>query len=256
MENKILVFLSVLISLCQCTNRAEVTDSIKRDNLILTRGECLPDVADKFVYPIFPGTEEWKNIGSLEEAINAFQLPDNVLKNISTLGLIRSFLDIPIWWSDYYLSSNLSRIITYNRIYPKYNSAQEFLERDDAGKTLFLYFDAICFDCLKTAKVIDQMNFMSQFSAIQVFFAQQKILDQLNHTDRKKAVALLLSKYEQVQKLNIEGFGDPAALEVMAYVMYKVQYSPVVEYFGTEENLYVTSDRVNDVISFVKNFIL
>jgi len=269
MKNRLLGVLLALLFFCHCSNRADVTDMIIKDNLIFTHEECLPDVEDKYVYPITPGTEEWKNIGSREDAIKVFQLPDNILKNISTLGLIRSFLDIPIWWNDYYLSSNTSRIITFNRIYPEYNCNQELFSREDAGEKLIKYFNDMHCDCLEIPEAIDpvkeddqireaekQLNFMAQLAALQVFFTQQKILDQLNHEDRQKVVGMLLSKHEQIQKLTIEGVVDPAAIEVMAFIMYDSKYQPIVAYFGENksvyENIYL-SDL--DIISFAKQFI-
>jgi hypothetical protein len=265
MENRIIAGWFVLLFLCQCTNQ---TDEFNWDNLMITPGMCLPDVADKYVFPIVSGTEEWKKLESQEEVLKVYQIPDDVLKTISTPGLIRSFLDIPLWWNDFYLSSVASRIATFNRIYPNYNSAVEYLNRKDASEVLLLYFDAMGFDCLKKQEEIDrmdwdeqvreagkQMHFTSQFTAIQAFFVQQKILDQLDYENKQKAVFMLLSKYEQIQKLNIEGFHDPAAIEAMACMMYHAQYLPVVEYFDTRQHFDITADKVGNIISFAKQFI-
>lgn len=35
-------------------------------------------------YPIKPGTEEWTNFKSGQEMLNACQIPENILKNLST----------------------------------------------------------------------------------------------------------------------------------------------------------------------------
>jgi hypothetical protein len=239
-------------------------NEVSQSDLMFVAGVCLPDVADKYTYPM----EEWANIGSMDEAVKVYQLPDDVLKNISTVGLIRSFLDIPVLHSSFFLSSNTSCIGTMDRIYPFYNSAQELMDRKDAGRVLLAYFDAICFDCLSGQDTIDQMDWdsqveeagkqlelMAQLAVIQVFFAQQKILDQYNYKDKQKVVSRLLSKYEQIQELSIKGFYDPAALEVMACVMYHAQYQPVVEYFGTQHHFDITADKVEDIISFAKQFI-
>ena len=273
MGNKILSGLFFLLFFSQCTNQADENSSQERDGLIFTHGMCLPDVADKYVYPIIPGTEEWKKLGSEEEAIKAYQLPDNELKNISTLGLIRSFLDIPMLSSSYHLFSDASSIGRMNKIYPYYNSAQEIINREDAGEALLLYYDAICFDCLTPKKVMHQMDFDEQvrvaglqmkfdvlLTAVEVFFSQQQILDRLNDKDKQNIVATLLDKTLQIQEVNsyIDGYLRSAytAVEVMANVMYFSNYQPIVEYFGSgKEYIASWAADVDDIILFANQFI-
>ena len=269
MGNKILSGLFFLLFFCQCTNQAEENNSLNSDDIIFTTDMCLPDVADKYVYPILPGTEEWKNLGSGEEIIKAHQIPDDTLGNISTLGLVRSFLDIPMLHSNYHLSSDASPTGRMNKIYPYYNSAQEIINREDAGEALLIYYDAIAFDCLASQKEIDgmnfddqvreaakQMDFMVQIAAVEVFFAQPKILENFNHTDRQKVVVKLLDKSKQMEQMHIEGFRNYAALEVIANVMYLSNYHPIVDYFGSGKN-YITlmSSDVDDIILFANQFI-
>jgi len=259
MGNRIITGLLGLLLLCQCTNQENEDNSqdnsINIGELIIVPGTCIPDVADKYVYPIVPGTEKWNNLGSEEEAIKACQLPDNVLKKISTLGLIRSFLDVPITFGFYHLYSVSCPISRINGIYSYNNSVKELLNRKDSGEALLLFFDALCFDCLETMDVTRRMYFSIQLAALEVFFAQQEILNQLDHENRQKVVAMLLTMYEQMQIINFDGFMDHASIYVIARVMYLSNYKPIIDLFGSKDKLCYSSERVENIILYAKNFI-
>ena len=160
------------------------------DELVIIADDCLPDVADKHVYPIIHGPEIWE-----------YQIPDNVLKKTSTLGLIRSFLDHPTLNGRYYTSSLAGEIARFSRIFSNDNCAQELISRNDAGDALLWYYNAVSFDCVKTQTVSEKMTFAAQLAGIAVFFTQEEIFA---HLDKKKAVALLLSKNGLMWKLWLE----------------------------------------------------
>jgi hypothetical protein len=230
------------------------------DLLVISPGMCLPDAADKYEYPAVSGT-------SYQEAVKACQIPEKTLKNMSAFGLIRSFLDAPVLSSGFLLSSSSSPAAKMNNIYSLHNGIQEFLSRKNAGRALLVYFDAICFDCLKNQEAIDNMNWdaqvseakkqlrlIAQLAAAETLFAQSKILDQLNYNDKQKAVEMLFAKYEQVSDLGIEGFHDPAAIETMACIMRNAQYKPIEEYLGAQD-IHAAAYNAEHIISFAKNFI-
>ena len=221
------------------------------DGLIMTVGECLPDVAGKHEYRIPQFTDPM-----------LYQIPDDELSEMSTFGLIRSFLDFPALTSQFLGSSNTSSIITLNRLFSRINCAQELIGRSDAGEALLQYYNAICFDCLKIidpdADVTDpeilkivgeMMTFSVQLAAVPVFLTQQEILDRL---DKKKVVAFLLSKYGQMQRpYSVPSFRDHASLEVMDYIMLNDQYASYVE----NVDLNNFWNRYNKIIYFAINYI-
>ncbi len=252
--NKLLIFLFILstLILCQCTKDSE---------LIITNGNCLPDVKDKYAYPIRPGMEEWKSLKSVEEIYQACQLPDNVLKSTSTLGLVRSFLDVPFSLNSQYIVSSASPLATWYNIYSKFNSIQEVINRNDAAKALVLYYDGISFKCLKSMTIENRMTFSAQITALEYLFTKQMIICQLNEMQKVELVALLLEKYKQLQKNSYDGMYVSGTLSAMAWIMYDMQYTPVVDYYNkvppigrlTEQG-YVLAEDINSIVSFAESF--
>lgn len=154
--NKIMLILTVIFSVslfCRCSDRKDnefhEEEIISTGKMFIKEGDCFPEVSDKFVYPVAYGTEEWNSIKWNRGLMTiASQLPDEVLKSISTLGLIRSFLDAPnSFYEIYYWSSN-SQIGTAHRYFRlNFNSLRELLTRNDAAKSLMLFHAAVSYDC-------------------------------------------------------------------------------------------------------------
>lgn len=48
-------------------------------------------------YPVRPGTEQWKQLDSFSERLNAFNIPESILSEISTGNLVKTCLSYP-WW--------------------------------------------------------------------------------------------------------------------------------------------------------------
>ena len=207
---------------------------------------CLPEVEDRYLYPAVPGSVAWANAAKEGEQYSyagifrAMQLPDDVLKNISTPGLLRSISELP--YTTVTVSGQWSWTVAFhNFIYPRYNSVQEFINRKDAVETLFQYYDAIKFDCVKPLKEVELMEdydesmyemrirgrFYFAIFAVPGFFTFPKILDQLDYADRQKAVAIMLSKYDRMDAT----LSTTRLSEIMAHVMYQSNYLPLVEYF-------------------------
>ena len=48
-------------------------------------------------YPVHPGTEQWNELDSFSERLNAFNIPEGILSEMSTENLVKTFLSYP-WW--------------------------------------------------------------------------------------------------------------------------------------------------------------
>lgn len=206
------------------------------DELIISDRECLPDIADMHIYPEMPWSE-----------VYTYQIPDDVLENMSTFGLIRSCLDYPLLRTEWYASSEIGAIYNINRTFSRRNVARELYSRNDASEALLRYYHAIGFDCVEQRnKLMIALDFPVQITAVAVFMTQEEISQQL---DKKKAVALILSKYGQMQvfgNLILHG----GSHEAMYDIMLKAQYQPIMDH---SENPYYYNQ--NEVISLAINFI-
>jgi hypothetical protein len=218
-------------------------------------GDCLPDVADKYEYPVMPGTTEW-NSASMDEKLALIQLPDEKLESLSSHALIRSLLDMPSLAMNYMLSSNSSPIGTCNRfVFSQHNSVAEFEKRKDRVDALISYYETVGFGCYHSLDEKDQMSFPVQLYVLQIWFTRDAILHSLDKAQKKRVVSLLLQKYRQQSDVMGALSVGEGALTAMAWIMYDDQYAPVVSHYGTvSSNEYFTAGNVDDVIAFAKNY--
>ena len=84
------VVLARLVSLSLCTV------------LALTVMACSTKTAaangsDAYDYPVKPGTDAWKALGSHEDMLNACQIPETTLNRMSTAGLVETVLNYPLF---------------------------------------------------------------------------------------------------------------------------------------------------------------
>lgn len=265
--NKWIVLL--LLVFCGCANdKLNIENSnnkIKSEDyrLSISPGACFPEVSDKYVYPVVPGMEEWQQLESIDDAYKLCQLPDNVLKSISTPGLIDALIHAPLFTSFYMLSSN-SSALKWCGYYDLFNSAKELFLRKDAGDALVAYYNLTCFDCLEslTGKESDmpaevyQSETYHRMMGLEILFTRQEILDKIESVKKREAVTALLTNYEYNPEY-VNGIFP------MAYLMFADKYEPIMQYSRdhTEqfkpilEGFLYSFDQVDLIVSFAKNFI-
>ncbi len=115
----LLVILIIAISICSiisCSKNRTNTDNI-----------------DEYHFPIKPGTEEWKSFTSHDEMLQACQIPEDILKGMSTVGLIETVLNYPL--SKDIIAYNTPQGGINSQI-KQFNGLSELLKRTDAKEKL------------------------------------------------------------------------------------------------------------------------
>ena len=241
----------------------ECEPDISVDELIIAKDCCFPDVVDKYIYTI--GTEEWNNMLLLER-LEAVQLPDSVLKSISSFGLIRSFIDMP--FEVYYLYFESNQFVP--RVYYRFNSLKELIKRNDGAKSLIAFYAATKLDCVESLiesnSFLKYREFILRLNTLELLFSQLEILGKLCPEDRKIVVETSLIKYWQWYNTppfdypyGYLYYGSPnnIRLGLMVYLM----YDDMLPYFDKGTLDYVKYygnplDIADDIIAFADKFIL
>ncbi|MDR1344632.1 MAG: hypothetical protein LBJ39_04690, partial [Tannerellaceae bacterium] len=167
-------------------------DSVDPDyyGSFIDMAECtnVPRPADTYVYPVVPGTDEWKELHNkgMEEVKKACRVPDDVLQNQSTQAVIQTFFDHPYCIDGLYTSSSTElngfmRSVEGNSIY------SELLKRKDAGKCLlkrYLPYNPV------GCGTIDL-----QFTVFEMLIAQSEFYSQLSADEKKMLVKEALRKH-------------------------------------------------------------
>lgn len=124
----LLLCVSLLMTLSGC---ASETDGVNKD------GETEYTVSEPYAYPTVPGSEEWKSFGSHTQMIEACQVPEDILENMTTAALLETVLNYPLLIDVFNFEDES---LGYDTLRENCNVLQAFLEREDA-KTVFESYD-------------------------------------------------------------------------------------------------------------------
>lgn len=117
-------FLSVLLSVTMVFTLSAPVFAMDNENTVENV---------EFHYPITPEMDEWKNFQTLDEMIEACQIPDEILSQLSTENLIDAILNYP-------LAINIFAYDTpkdgMNQLLLYFNGLQELEKRPDAAKLM------------------------------------------------------------------------------------------------------------------------
>ena len=118
------------------------TDIVTQDTTLYAKWET-PEIT--WDYPIKPGTEEWKQLKSHQEKVDACQVPEDILVALKTEYLLDICLRYPLIYD----------ILAFNSIsegtklyYIGFNGIREYTQRDSAVLYLLNMYDAKNDSCL------------------------------------------------------------------------------------------------------------
>lgn len=129
-------------------------------------------------YPIHPGTAEWKELGSFQERLKAYNIPDNFLKNMTTRDLVKTCLAYPEWLL---ITAFNNFQIGYEALKSVFNGFDALEKRPDAFKELIIVYEN-----MKPEEVMNQTKkglFTFQFTFIELLLAQKPILYSIPKAD-------------------------------------------------------------------------
>lgn len=154
----------------------------------------LPVKAQTWNYPVRPETEEWKKLGSFSERLNAFNIPDSILKEMTTQNLVKTCLNYP-WWI--LITSRDNNQIGYNYLKSVFNGFRELENRKDAGQELFKEYEKMEPGNIVTYEsLVDQGLFSFRFTFIEVLLSQPSILKNMTNDLLTSLISKTISVYE------------------------------------------------------------
>lgn len=149
-------------------------------------------------FPVRPGTLEWNNLNSYQERLNAYNIPQSILKTITTKELIKACLNYP----EYRLVFTRNDLqLGFNYISTKFNGFKELESRNDAGKVLLeLYseYDPEGFD--QNSSDLEIGRYIVRFTYIELLMAQHGILKNFTDTEINELTHQCVNKYNAKKK--------------------------------------------------------
>jgi hypothetical protein len=227
-----LVLLLLIISSIQCTKDNDNNEEFEESICFI---EPAPDTYD---YPIKPGMPEWEELITSAEMDSVLQIPEDVLNNISTRGLVETVLNYPRFLDLYFIDNYQQAfdILTEN-----FNGFQELMDRKDAGIELLKRYEQMhpgCKDNNNWPSIGEPGSSASfAFTYIEIIIAQYDILNQYDNEELIKALNEAVTKYKLKKRYDYSIFCKKHSVLIVGRVLHLIDYNPFIEEYNT--NLYI-----------------
>ena len=150
-------------------------------------------------FPINPRTAEWKKLKSYEEQLSAYNIPNELIKKISTAELVKVCLAYPEWGV---IDAFNNRRIGLNNMMSQFNGFQELFSRNDAAKELIKVYSNV--DPLAIGKdwtLLQKGNYSFQINCIELLLSHGMIIEKLDVQDTQTLLNEVVRKYNQKKQL-------------------------------------------------------
>ena len=166
---------------------------------------------DAYEFPVYSGAEPqlWDDI------LTFLQVPEDILKEMSTDGVVETCLTYPILTIGM-LASNQSMYVGFQNTLRNFNGFAELFRRDDAGQKLLALYQGI--DQEKAVHSSDSYSFRMRF--IEYLLAQDEILTKLSVEER----GLLQDSCVRNVNERINKYYEQLPLDSALFVIVRISY--------------------------------
>jgi hypothetical protein len=181
------------------------------------------------IYPIRPGTPEWEAFTSHEAMVRACQIPEGLLKNLSTEELIDAVLDYPLL-GDMRLFNSLQ--MGFDRVSSRFNGLHELLERSDAGPALLARYTSMSPAAIRPEwSLAEKGDYGARFLYMETFLAQDAVMASLSADMRRQLARVALEKAAAKRALDeVYGFGgQKTSAFLLSRTLKKERFTPFLK---------------------------
>ncbi len=156
-------------------------------------------------YPIKPGTEKWKSYQNTPDIVRDLQMPEKVLKTISTEELLRVCLNYP-FLNSYIYSNSLYEGVSNTII--GFNGFVELFKRKDVSDTFLKYYEKKQVSEVEIyTKKLEKTEFKTHYCAIELIICNDRLMPKFTPEQYVKILKLILQKSKEKDKYSyIFGF--------------------------------------------------
>ena len=151
--------------------------------------------AGSYDYPVCPGMEEWSVFISTWQMVSTVEIPEDMLKEMSTEALMQGLWEYPFFFE--LPTSSFSLQHGYEALLPYINIGREFLSRDDAAECLYHRYEIVN---------VAHEGAIILARSLEVMLAQDVYLAKYNDEQLKKLI-------EMVYKNDIIRYGENSNVE-------------------------------------------
>lgn len=253
------VYCSLIILVITCTL------SCRKNNSTDCNCNFITPAADKYNYPVKPGTPEWNaggTAGGLDSIYKLCQVPQNLLTSMSTIGLIQSLEDNPCL-GNVMLRTNLFQ--GRNEVLLRLNVSWELNKRNDAAAKIMIYYNQKNPCCAETLNTdLEKGKFSANWVLFDLICTQDSLINQLQLSDKKQFARIIIDKYNiQLKYPYTFGLSKTTSILVLSQLMKNapfqsyidaLQSNPELNYFASTSE-FTSPELLDAVLSYSKLFI-
>jgi hypothetical protein len=207
---------------------------------------------------------EWAAFTSHAEMVEACQIPESILQDMSTAGLVETVLDYPLAIDIWAFSSTQTG---FGAIVSEFNGISELLSREDAATELIKKYCSLDITVVNEDwELLAIAEFtLGKVAFIEILLAQDEIISKMNESERHDLLTEALVKNDQKsQHSDVYGAIDQMyTMWIMARVLYQENYAPFMQKVEESEDLQyfldsgisICTDVSDEIISAAQEFL-
>jgi hypothetical protein len=214
-------------------------------------------------FSVKPGTDDWKAFTTHDEMLKACQIPEDILKNMSTKGLVETVLNYPLF-PDMMAYNSIQQGFTI--VAAQFNGLSELLNRKDAGIELLAKYRNMNPAAIEADwSLVRKGSYAVSIGNIEILLAQDSILSNFTKTQLLELIQVTHEQYLVKQQLaEIYGqTGQECSVWLMGKALQRVNYLPFekqIHQDATIQNFlgsgsYATDIVSNEIVSNVEQFL-
>jgi hypothetical protein len=150
-------------------------------------------------YPVKPGTEEWKRLKTIEKQFDAYNIPADVIKKISTEKLVKTCLAYPEWGL---MTAYNDRRTGLSVLASLFNGFQELLYRDDSAIELIKAYSKLNpIEVSNNWTDLQKGQYSFQFTCIEMLLLQNVMINKLDEEHIQILKELAIPQYKKKKML-------------------------------------------------------
>ena len=166
-------------------------------------------------FTVKPGTEKWNNLATEQERIDAVQVPEDVLENMTAEELAITCINFPLF-GDYTAFNTPQQGM--NVMFDKFNFYKYVRNKKGIGKIFIkIYKDASTEGWNQYKSILDSDFWTIKLEYIEYLMAQDFVISDLDEQDKKELLIIVKDKINK--KLSSDSFNSLQGISSSYYLI-------------------------------------
>ena len=187
---------------------------------------------DTYDYPIKPGTQEWINLGSRDERVQACMISQEILETISTGGLFESLISYP-FILDYGAWEELQ--VGFEKLKSENKGFAELYSRDDLFHIIYNWYESMSLGCKEWIYHPSHAPIEVELEIIEMFIFQNEFLDNLSQDQIIEIYKLIYNKLQSKVEHGYPDGGKLISAAILGKIMYREKFKQFIDECNNNE---------------------